>query len=142
MIMKDQQFADNFWLSEFLVSNDFPDIAEQLCPNIYHVDNLYLLCYTILQPTRDHFNCAMNVSSGYRNEKLNILVQGSFKSLHLYGKAVDIYPENLSYLKPMYNYIKKTMPYAFIELIWYKQHNFIHIGLPHINKSRLLKINE
>ena len=81
----------NFTMSELLHS----DIAEKY--NIYnvpdkaHLDNLLILICECLQPIRNYINKPMNISSGYRNPRLNghPLINGRPDSQHCIGQAVD-----------------------------------------------------
>lgn len=58
-------------------------------PNTVVVYNLHVLCWFLLQKVRDHFGQPLAVSSGYRSEKLNTLINGSASSQHCKGEAAD-----------------------------------------------------
>ena len=81
----------NFTMSELLHS----DIAQK--HNIYnipdkeHLDNLLILICECLQPIRNYIDKPMNISSGYRNPRLNShpLINGAPNSQHTTGQAVD-----------------------------------------------------
>lgn len=81
----------NFTMSELLKS----DIAEKY--NIYNVpdkqslDNMLTLIIECLQPIRNYIDKPMNISSGYRNPRLNShpLINGKSNSQHCTGQAAD-----------------------------------------------------
>lgn len=52
------------------------------------VDNLKILCETILEPLYDLLG-PLKINSGYRSPEVNKAVGGSNRSQHRYGKAVD-----------------------------------------------------
>ena len=52
---------------------------------------------------RDKFG-VININSGYRCPKLNILVKGAVNSNHLYGRAADITAKEAT-LEQLYNYV-------------------------------------
>lgn len=94
----------NFKMSELVKSqtaiknniNNLPTSTDSL-------DNMLFLIFNILQPLRDRFG-VININSGYRCPKLNILVKGSVNSNHLYGRAADITAKEAT-LEQLYNYV-------------------------------------
>ena len=140
-MLDNMKLTEHFHLYEFLVSKDYPELAVMLVPTLVHVNNLHLLCATILEPTRAEFGGVWIIStSGYRDDPLNIAVGGSKHSLHLFGKADDWHPEELSLIEPMFCFIRDKLPFAWIQLIWYRDRNFIHTALPHPGVPRLCEI--
>ena len=83
--------SKNFNLDELCRSQIAIDCGIDNTPNSDAVmQNLKLLCEKVLQPIRDHYGKPVKVSSGYRNEDVNMLVRGSKLSDHILGSAADI----------------------------------------------------
>ena len=86
----------NFTISELIYSeiammNNIDNI-----PSVKHLDNLLNLIFYCLQPIRNILNKPMIVTSGYRCEKLNLLVGGKINSQHKIGCAIDFVVKNMS----------------------------------------------
>jgi hypothetical protein len=92
----------------------------------------------VLQPARDKFG-PIEVTSGYRSEKVNAAVGGSATSDHLKGKAADIQCEDMA---SVFAFIRKQT--HFKQLIWEfgtdKQPAWIHVSYDvNNNKGEVLK---
>jgi zinc D-Ala-D-Ala carboxypeptidase len=87
--MKDLQFSPNFWLSEFVKSEMAARYDIKNEPSTSAIENLRLLCKSVLQPIRDDYKMPVVVTSGYRSRILNSLVRGSGNSQHCAGQAAD-----------------------------------------------------
>lgn len=94
----DIQLSKNFKLSEFLHS-DTVESRKSYDPNLftqqnfidaYTFNNIHLLTVRVLQPLRDGIGYPITINSGYRCNKLNLLVKGSNTSQHKTGQAADI----------------------------------------------------
>lgn len=85
------QLSKNFWLHEFLESQTAREhhIDEQWDPPPGVIKNLRELCEHLLQPLRDALGAPIMISSGWRCNRLNILVGGVSNSWHLTGRAAD-----------------------------------------------------
>jgi len=59
-------------------------------PTDEHLDNMIRVAVECFEPLRNHFNVPIAVTSFYRCERLNQLVNGSKTSDHLTGSAIDI----------------------------------------------------
>lgn len=59
-------------------------------PDDYAIKNLERIARYIFQPTRDYFKHPIAVTSGYRGEALNSIVNGSRYSQHMTGEALDL----------------------------------------------------
>ena len=55
-----------------------------------HRDNAKQLANKIFQPSRDHFNKPLFLSSGYRSKALNDAIGGAYGSQHSKGMAMDL----------------------------------------------------
>lgn len=97
----------NFTISELIHSDKAVIYNINNMPDINALDNILNLIFFILQPVRDKFG-PLKITSGYRCEKLNKLVNGSPKSNHLKGCAADIQNPNL---QNIYNYIVAYLDY-------------------------------
>lgn len=64
--------------------------ALQFSPPLLVVDNLTRLANVTLNPIRISLGVPVNVSSGYRCNRVNQLVKGSATSQHLVGEAADL----------------------------------------------------
>lgn len=84
--MKDVQLTRNFKLSEFQCKDgsDTPAVF---------FSHINLLAHQ-LQMLRDHLNEPIHILSGYRSIPHNTKVGGSPHSMHLIGKASDIWCKN------------------------------------------------
>lgn len=86
----DIQLTDNFTLSEFLTTTkDFDNFSIPV-GHFYNILNLA----SILQKIRNQISKPIRISSGYRPEKLNTMVDGVKNSYHLVGAAADVYFNN------------------------------------------------
>ena len=128
----DLQLSKNFSLSEFIrsatASNN--NIHQQFIIDFNILINLAYLTNTLLQPLREIVG-PINITSGYRCPEVNIVVNGSTTSQHMYGQAVDFvckdFPKAISFIK------NKT----FDQLIIYD--SFIHVSLTtSINRKQII----
>lgn len=103
------QLSKNFTLDEMLRSQEATrlSIDEQYNPPAYVIDNLKILCESVLQPLRDSFRKSIYVSSGYRCKRLNDAIKGSKNSQHLTGQAADISLSGYT-TEAFYQKIKRT----------------------------------
>ncbi len=128
------KLSENFSLSEFTeTSTGLPNK-----PNQEAITNLKYLAQYVLQPARDKFG-PIEVTSGYRSEKVNAAVGGSATSDHLKGKAADIQCEDMA---SVFEFIRKQT--HFKQLIWEfgtdKQPAWIHVSYDiNNNKGEVLK---
>lgn len=84
------QLTENFNLREMIKSETAIRKDIDNTPPEHVVYNLQVLCENVLQPLRDHFNCPININSGYRSPEVNVAVGGSRTSDHTRGMAADI----------------------------------------------------
>lgn len=89
------QLSKNFTLEELTHSQTAIRKNINNTPNQTQINNLNILCNTILQPIRDEFG-AIKISSGFRSTTLNRAIGGSSTSDHCLGYAADIIPLNAS----------------------------------------------
>ena len=113
------KLSKNLWLSEVTKSNTAVRRGIDNNPTDEHVEKLKYLAEKIFQPIREHFNCPIFVSSGYRSKALNEAIGGSQRSFHSHGCALDLdmdgKAQNVSNTD-IFNFIKDNLEYT--ELIW------------------------
>lgn len=80
------------------------------------VSNLQQLCIHVLEPLREHFDCPVTISSGYRSPSLNRAVGGVATSQHMTGEAADIRIPDEATGKRWFLWMKSNL--HFDQLIW------------------------
>lgn len=95
----------------------------------YHVyNNLEKLVEKLLDPIRERFATPVIITSGYRCERLNKLVNGVENSQHREGKAADFYFAGFTAEEMTQAFFEIAEGYDFDQLIYYKKRHFIHIS--------------
>ena len=112
------QLSKNLTLAEMTRSESAKRAGIKNNPSNVHLANMVKLANVIFQPIRDHFNCPIHISSGYRSAALNAAIPGSSKSSqHSLGEAIDIDMDNTKITnKEVFDYIKNNL--EFDQLIW------------------------
>lgn len=112
------QLSKNLTLAEMTRSESAKRAGIRNNPSNVHLANMVKLANVIFQPIRDHFNCPIHISSGYRSAALNAAIPGSSKkSQHSSGEAMDIDMDNTKITnKQVFDYIKDNLD--FDQLIW------------------------
>lgn len=123
----------NFSVDEFVVSKQFPELADAIQLTDEDRLKMYYLSRIFLQPIRDIFGPVV-ITSGKRSIALNNAVGGSSGSDHLYTPstpkcAVD-FTTPKAQLRDVYEHIKDTRHGSYGQLIYYINSNFIHLSLP------------
>lgn len=91
------------------------------------IENLKKVMY-VLDMVRTHMGKPIIVNSGYRCKKLNEIVGGAQKSMHMRGLAADIRTGKKEDINIMFEFLKKHQKeFKIIELLNYT--NFIHVGV-------------
>lgn len=119
-----------FTVAELYASDTAKKYGIDNTPNSIVISHLQQLI-NFLNPLREAWGSAINVTSGYRCEKLNRFVGGSKTSSHLIGYGVDLIPVNGkmdAFKKFIIDYMKNKM---FDQCIIEKsgKTEWIHIGL-------------
>tara|TARA_B100001094_G_scaffold97481_1_gene93502 strand:+ start:1924 stop:2487 length:564 start_codon:yes stop_codon:yes gene_type:complete len=112
------KLSKNLSLAEVVRSETAKRLDIDNTPTKEHIENLKTIAEKVFQPIREHFNCPIHVSSGYRGEALNKALRGASKtSLHMTGQALDI---DMDFTKvsntDVFQYIKDNL--EFDTLIW------------------------
>lgn len=119
-----------FTIAELCASDTAKKYGIDNTPNSIVISHLQQLI-NFLNPLREAWGSAINVTSGYRCEKLNRFVGGSKTSSHLIGYGVDLIPVNGkmdAFKKFIIDYMKNKMfDQCIIEKLGKTE--WIHIGL-------------
>ena len=110
----------NFSLIELTKSQTAERKGINNTPSAEHQENLKSLCEMILQPIRDHFDCVVSVSSGYRSPELCVAIGSSTKSQHARGEAADFEIFGVSN-KELADYIDENLDYDQLILEYWKE---------------------
>ena len=114
------KLTENFSLIELTKSQTAERKGIDNTPSTEHQENLKRLCETILQPIRDHFDCVVSVSSGYRSPELCVAIGSSIKSQHASGCAADFEIFGVSN-KELADYINEELDYDQLILEYWKE---------------------
>ena len=98
-------------------------------PTPEHIENLKALAENIFEPIRTEFRVPIYLSSAYRSQALNKLVNGSAKSQHCKGEAIDIdmdgHTHNITN-KDIFDFIVAKLP--FDQVINEFNYSWIHVS--------------
>lgn len=115
----------NFTFEEFTYSRIAVENGLENVPSPLAFQSLKNLATYLLQPLRNRYGSAIAVTSGYRNETVNLLVGGIKNSQHTKGEAADCYiaegPEKLLE-------ILKASGLDFDQAILYRRKKFLHLS--------------
>jgi hypothetical protein len=112
------KLSKNLSLSECTKSQTAKRLGINNEPDEQVIKNLRSVAENVFQPCRDHFDCPIYVSSGYRSPKLNTAIRGSKTSQHMSGQALDLDADVFQGITnaDIFNYIKDNL--EFDQLIW------------------------
>ena len=112
------KLSKNLSLSECTKSQTAKRLGIKNEPDEQVIKNLRSVAENIFQPCRDHFDCPIYVSSGYRSPELNTAIRGSKTSQHMSGQALDLDADVFQGITnaDIFNYIKDNL--EFDQLIW------------------------
>ena len=122
--------TENFSLNELTKSQTAERKGINNTPSTEHQENLKRLCETILQPIRDHFDCVVSVSSGYRSPELCVAIGSSTKSQHARGEAADFEIFGVSN-KELADWINENLTYDQLILEYWKGEDEPNSGWVH-----------
>lgn len=94
-----------------------PDAEQSAC--------IALLASNVLEPARQEYGHPIEVTSGYRSERLNKVVGGKPNSQHMRGQAADLQADNLERL---YDIINKQGNYDQLLLESNGKSRWIHVS--------------
>ena len=115
----------NFTLKELTYSRTAVEHGLENVPGPQAFQSLRNLATYLLQPLRDRYGSAIAVTSGYRNETVNLLAGGVKNSQHTKGEAADCYITEgpLKLLD-----ILKASGLDFDQAIVYPRKKFLHLS--------------
>jgi len=138
------KLSENLTLKEVIKSNTAIRLGISNVPLPHQVNNLRQVAKHIFQPCRDHFNKVIGISSGFRIEALNTVLNGSKTSDHLEGYALDMDADMFGGITnaELFYYIKDNL--EFKQLIWeYGTENepdWVHVSFKKgDNKKQILR---
>ena len=111
----DLRLTKNFFLKEFVISQEAERHGYRNEPNEKQIENLKLLCVNVLQPLREIIAVPIFINSGFRSFDVNAVVGGKFNSQHLEGKAADFIVPSMN-LVDVFNIIMQKL--SFDQLIY------------------------
>ena len=113
-------------------------------PNDEQLGNMKLLAKEVFEPRREWVGGPIRINSMYRSEDLNAGLNGSLKSSHLKGQAMDITSMGKKTNAEMFYFIKDNLD--FDQLIWeYGKRNpmWLHVSFNSVkNRKQVLVIKE
>lgn len=119
------RLSENFTLDELTYSRVAIANGLENVPNPAALNALKKLVTYLLQPLRNRYGSAIAITSGYRNEAVNLLAGGVKNSQHTLGEAADCYiaegPEKLLE-------VLKESGLAFDQAILYRKKKFLHLS--------------
>ena len=119
------QLSRNFTLEEFTYSRIAIEQGLENIPNPQALLALKNLTGYLLQPLRERYGKTIAITSGYRNEAVNLLAGGVKNSQHTKGEAADCYiaegPEVLLG-------ILQASGLDFDQAIVYRRKKFLHLS--------------
>ena len=126
-----RKISKNFTFEELTRTNTGYSNA----PNEDQTINLRIVTAAILQPLRSYLNEKVTITSGYRSAQVNIEVNGSAGSFHLYGMAADF---KVKSFQKAIDFIKNYLEYT--ELGIYQTEKgvirFLHVSYNPLNLSK------
>lgn len=121
------QLTKNFTLNEMTYSSTAEANNIDNRPSVAVVENLKRLCVNVLQPLREHYNCPVIISSGYRCVELNKKVGGARNSQHLLGEAADFIIPSKN-LKDVFEWLRLNLEYDQLLYEYNSRCRWIHVS--------------
>lgn len=130
-----------FTLNELIKNDSAKRSKINNTPTKQEEKNLIALINNVLDPLREAYGKPIIVTSGYRCERLNKLVNGSKTSQHLYGFAADIrtVEDTVEENKKLFN-LAQELNLPFDQLIDEYNYDWIHISYSPRNRRQILHI--
>ena len=124
-IMNNMKLTEHFSFEELIHSNtakergiyNYPDAEKAAC--------IALLAANVLEPARQEYGHPIEVTSGYRSDRLNKVVGGKPNSQHMRGQAADLQADNIERL---YDIIQSQGNYDQLLLESNGKRRWIHVS--------------
>ena len=131
-----------FTLNELIKSDAARRSKINNTPNKQEENNLIALVENILDPLREAYGKPIIVTSGFRCERLNKLVNGSKTSQHRTGQAADIrtVEDTIEENKKLFNLIQE-LNLPFDQLIDEYNYDWIHVSYSPRNRKQILHLS-
>ena len=130
--MSKEYLSDNFYLDEFKVSRDYPEIANAIVFTDEQKTNIEMLVKEALQVVRTYLGETVTILSGVRSAELNKKIKGSKTSDHMIGAAADITSSKIQKDEKKYGFEIWTLLKSnalLKQVIYYPNDGFIHISI-------------
>ena len=130
-----------FTLNELIKSDAAKRSKINNTPNKQEENNLIALVENILDPLREAYGKPIIVTSGFRCERLNKLVNGSKTSQHRTGQAADIrtVEDTVEENKKLFD-LAQELNLPFDQLIDEYNFDWIHVSYSPLNRKQILHI--
>lgn len=130
-----------FTLNELIKSDAAKRSKINNTPNKQEENNLIALVENILDPLREAYGKPIIVTSGFRCERLNKLVNGSKTSQHRTGQAADIrtVEDTVEENKKLFD-LAQELNLPFDQLIDEYNFDWIHVSHSPRNRKQILHI--
>ena len=141
------QISKHLTLAELTYSATAIKLGIVNVPNQLQIENLKKLAEKVFEPTREHFNVPIHISSGYRIMNLNQALNGSITSQHCRGEAIDIDMKGDKVTNAqIFHFIKDNLKYDQLIAEFPKNGNpeWVHVSYTDKNRQQTLvakKIN-
>lgn len=130
-----------FTLNELIKSDAAKRSKINNSPNKQEENNLIALVENILDPLREAYGKPIIVTSGFRCERLNKLVNGSKTSQHRTGQAADIrtVEDTVEENKKLFD-LTQELNLPFDQLIDEYNFDWVHVSYSPRNRKQILHI--
>lgn len=130
-----------FTLNELIKSDAAKRSKINNTPNKQEENNLIALVENILDPLREAYGKPIIVTSGFRCERLNKLVNGSKTSQHRTGQAADIrtVEDTVEENKKLFD-LAQELNLPFDQLIDEYNFDWVHVSYSPRNRKQILHI--
>lgn len=130
-----------FTLNELIKSDAAKRSKINNTPNKQEENNLIALVENILDPLREAYGKPIIVTSGFRCERLNKLVNGSKTSQHRTGQAADIrtVEDTVEENKKLFD-LAQELNLPFDQLIDEYNYDWVHVSYSPRNRKQILHI--
>lgn len=137
------KLSEHISMSEATASATAEELGLSNKPNVNQLAKMTILAEVVFEPLRTWANEPIRVNSFFRSEEVNLAVNGSRRSQHCKGEAIDISSMGEKTNKELFDYIKNNLD--FDQLIWEfgskEEPDWIHVSYKSSihNRQQILK---